>query len=209
MRRVWPGVRNEAGRRQAKQSLTRREKKRIKELERELRRRDKALAETAAPLALRKKLNALWGGRRGRMTSLPERRKLMGYVEEAVSAGARKALASQEVGLNIHTVQRWLKGGELRADRRPDADRPEPTSKLMPEERERIRQNDMATSTNALHHRIHTKRLESRNHIPNTLHNHWFQCLRFHSCSHFYLKTCLWLLVRIDNRPLSHLLRAS
>lgn len=55
------GVSNEAGRRQAEQAQVRREKKRIKELERELRRKDKALAETAALLALRKKLNALWG----------------------------------------------------------------------------------------------------------------------------------------------------
>lgn len=37
------------------------EGKRIKELERELRRKDKALAETAALLVLRKKMNALWG----------------------------------------------------------------------------------------------------------------------------------------------------
>ena len=36
--------------------------KRIKELERELRNKEKALAETAALLVLRKKLNALWGG---------------------------------------------------------------------------------------------------------------------------------------------------
>ena len=34
---------------------------RIRELERELNRKDKALAETAALLVLRKKLNALWG----------------------------------------------------------------------------------------------------------------------------------------------------
>lgn len=40
---------------------TKKDKKRIKELERELRRKDKALAETAALLVLRKKLNALWG----------------------------------------------------------------------------------------------------------------------------------------------------
>lgn len=39
---------------------TKQDKKRIKELERELRRKDKALAETAALLVLRKKLNALW-----------------------------------------------------------------------------------------------------------------------------------------------------
>jgi transposase-like protein len=37
------------------------ESKRIKELERELRRKEKALAETAALLVLRKKVNALWG----------------------------------------------------------------------------------------------------------------------------------------------------
>ena len=55
------GASSEAGRRQAEQAQARREKRRIKELERELRRKDKALAETAALLALRKKLNALWG----------------------------------------------------------------------------------------------------------------------------------------------------
>jgi transposase-like protein len=37
------------------------ERKRIKELERELRHKEKALAETAALLVLRKKANALWG----------------------------------------------------------------------------------------------------------------------------------------------------
>ena len=37
------------------------DKKRIAELERELRRKDKALAETAAILVLRKKMNAYWG----------------------------------------------------------------------------------------------------------------------------------------------------
>jgi len=35
--------------------------KRIKELERELRRKDKALAETAALLVLKKKAQAIWG----------------------------------------------------------------------------------------------------------------------------------------------------
>ena len=37
------------------------DKKKIKRLESELRRKDKALAETAALLVLQKKLNALWG----------------------------------------------------------------------------------------------------------------------------------------------------
>ena len=41
---------------------TRKDKKRIQELERELRRKDKLrLAETAALLVLRKKLNDYWG----------------------------------------------------------------------------------------------------------------------------------------------------
>ncbi len=38
-----------------------RDKKRIKELERELRRKEKALAETAALLVLKKKVQAIWG----------------------------------------------------------------------------------------------------------------------------------------------------
>lgn len=40
---------------------TRREAHRIQALERELRRKDKALAETAALLVLRKKAEAIWG----------------------------------------------------------------------------------------------------------------------------------------------------
>jgi len=38
------------------------EKKRIRDLERELARKDRALAETAALLVLRKKAAAIWGG---------------------------------------------------------------------------------------------------------------------------------------------------
>jgi hypothetical protein len=41
---------------------TKDEKKRVKELERELARKEKALAETAALLVLRKKAAAIWGG---------------------------------------------------------------------------------------------------------------------------------------------------
>lgn len=41
------------------------DKKRIKELERDLRKKEKALAETAALLVLRKKANAIWGESEG------------------------------------------------------------------------------------------------------------------------------------------------
>ena len=44
---------------------TKDEQKRIKELERELARKDRALAETAALLVLRKKASAIWGVRSG------------------------------------------------------------------------------------------------------------------------------------------------
>ena len=40
---------------------TKEERKRIKDLERELARKEKALAETAALLVLRKKAHAIWG----------------------------------------------------------------------------------------------------------------------------------------------------
>lgn len=43
------------------EAAAREDKRRIRELERELLRKDRALAETAALLALRKKLAALWG----------------------------------------------------------------------------------------------------------------------------------------------------
>ena len=45
------------------------ESKRVKELERELRRKEKALAETAALLVLRKKADALWGDEDASMES--------------------------------------------------------------------------------------------------------------------------------------------
>ena len=46
---------------QAESAQARADQKRIRELERELQRKEKALAEAAALLILRKKLNALWG----------------------------------------------------------------------------------------------------------------------------------------------------
>ncbi|BCG62663.1 MAG: transposase, IS3 family [Methyloprofundus sp.] len=51
----------QAGNKKALQAATKSDKKRIKELEKELNRKEKALAETAALLVLRKKFNAYWG----------------------------------------------------------------------------------------------------------------------------------------------------
>jgi transposase len=55
------GQQTAAQRQQTEGAQARADQKRIRELERELHRKDKALAEAAAILILRKKLNALWG----------------------------------------------------------------------------------------------------------------------------------------------------
>jgi hypothetical protein len=52
---------NGVERERAVKAQTRGDKRRIKLLERELRRKEKALAETAALLVLRKKAQAIWG----------------------------------------------------------------------------------------------------------------------------------------------------
>lgn len=54
------GQRSEASRRKLEREQGKKDKKKIKGLERELARKEKALAETAALLVLRKKYNALW-----------------------------------------------------------------------------------------------------------------------------------------------------
>ena len=55
------GQKSEKAQQKEDREQSRKDKKRIHELERELRRKDKALAETAALLVLRKKLNDYWG----------------------------------------------------------------------------------------------------------------------------------------------------
>jgi len=59
------GQLSEAERRKQDREQAKKDKKRIKTLERELNRKEKALAETAALLVLRKKLNAFWEEKEG------------------------------------------------------------------------------------------------------------------------------------------------
>ncbi|MCL1115622.1 IS3 family transposase, partial [Shewanella basaltis] len=112
--------------------------KRIKELERELKRKDAALAETAALLVLKKKVKCLLGGRRGQLISLTDRQHYVSLIDEAVTSGARKEKACEEIGLSIRTLQRWLEHGEIIADKRPAADKPEPRNKLTEAEQQAI-----------------------------------------------------------------------
>lgn len=59
------GQRSARERQLAEKAQTKTDQKRIRELEKELRRKEKALAETAALLVLRKKLDAYWNGDNG------------------------------------------------------------------------------------------------------------------------------------------------
>ena len=62
----------------------------------------------------------------------------MTLVQDAQRDGARLAKACQVMGINVRTYYRWVAEGEVTADRRPDAERPEPANKLSPEERKAI-----------------------------------------------------------------------
>ena len=76
-------------------------------LKKELQRKEKALAETAALLVLRKKLDALWGGKRGRLIPHSERINCAAWINVAVKQGARKGKACDIVGISIRTLQNW------------------------------------------------------------------------------------------------------
>ncbi len=62
----------------------------------------------------------------------------MNLVDEAVASGARKEKACEEIGLSIRTLQRWQENGDVSADKRPTASRPEPENKLTEEEQRAI-----------------------------------------------------------------------
>ncbi|MHA0273256.1 IS3 family transposase [Enterobacter ludwigii] len=118
-------------------AVLRQSQKENKQLKKELLRKEKALAEAAAILVLRKKLrDLLRGNRRGRLTPLDERQLFIQWINEAVAAGARRVVACREVDLSLRTWQRWQTQPE---DRRADAVRPMPANRLSVEEEQQIR----------------------------------------------------------------------
>ncbi|MDD9197170.1 IS3 family transposase [Aliivibrio sp. S3MY1] len=111
----------------------------IKELKKDLRLKEKALAETAALLVLRKKLRGLLRGRaRGRLTSTDERQTIVTLILEAKQCGCRLEPACHEVQIDLRTYRRWYQQGEVQADKRPICLRPEPANKLSQQERDAI-----------------------------------------------------------------------
>ena len=62
--------------------------KRIREFEKELNRKEKALAETAALLVFEKKIGGAQDGPRDRMISIPDRRETITLTKKARQSGA-------------------------------------------------------------------------------------------------------------------------
>lgn len=63
---------------------------------------------------------------------------MVAWIDEAVSAGARKRSACEEVKISLRTYQRWTHQGEIGEDQRPLAKRPVPMNKLSEKERAQI-----------------------------------------------------------------------
>jgi len=72
------------------------------------------------------------------MISAPDRQHAVELIDEARGNGARLEPACRALHITSRTYQRWTHGGELRADRRPEAVRPPPGNKLSSDERERV-----------------------------------------------------------------------
>lgn len=59
-------------------------------------------------------------------------------IQEAVQSGARLALACREAQIALRTYRRWLRGGAVQSDQRPEVARPAPANKLSDEEQQSI-----------------------------------------------------------------------
>ena len=69
------------------------------------------------------------------MISTPDRQTAIALINEAVTAGARRAKACSELEISERTLRRWTKDGEVRPDQRPVVPRPEPANALSTAER--------------------------------------------------------------------------
>ncbi len=83
------------------------DRKEIKQLKRDLQRKEKALAEAAALIILRKKSPGDLGGARGRLIGSADRLLVKQLVEEAVVNRCRRASACRELAISLRTYQRW------------------------------------------------------------------------------------------------------
>ncbi|WP_156645148.1 IS3 family transposase [Lentibacillus sp. JNUCC-1] len=114
------------------------EKQRSQSLEKDLKKKEKALAEAAALLLLRKKGPSDLGGPRGRMIDPSDRLRAVELIQEANRNGARLSKACEELHIHVRTYQRWVAEGDVKIDQRPHAERPIPKNKISEEERTEI-----------------------------------------------------------------------
>ena len=72
------------------------------------------------------------------MISTPDRQTAVALINEAINAGALRAMACAELEISERTLRRWTEGGEVQSDQRPLVPRPEPANKLSPVERKAV-----------------------------------------------------------------------
>lgn len=73
------------------------------------------------------------------MISTPDRTRAVALIDEAVEVGASANRACEEMQISLRTYQRWSsRQGEIKADARPQAERPEPANKLSVQEKRQI-----------------------------------------------------------------------
>jgi putative transposase len=72
------------------------------------------------------------------MISTPDRQNAIMLIEQAKAAGARRAKACAELGIDERTCRRWRATDGTPEDRRPTAPRPAPRNALSEEERQAV-----------------------------------------------------------------------
>ena len=73
------------------------------------------------------------------MISTPDRVKAVELIDEAVTSGARRVKACEELGISDRTYRRWTSAGSgVREDGRPEAQHEAPANKLSTQERQAI-----------------------------------------------------------------------
>ena len=84
------------------------------------------------------------------MISPPHRQTAVVLINDAVTAGARRAKACAELEISDRTLRRWTNDGQVHADRRPFVSRPEPANKLSADERAAVLQACNSTEFSSL-----------------------------------------------------------
>lgn len=105
----------------------------VKELERQLRQKDKALAEAVALLELLTQVSGSQRGGRGRFHGVDERSRVLALVERTTRRGARQEAVCRVLGLSARTVQRWREARHAE-DKRTSSHR-QPPNRLSAQER--------------------------------------------------------------------------